>query len=163
MGIRMSRGVKYIGRMLGRRSALVGIGGEVLGHGLLYKDVVRPSRHGPTPSSWFRRETQDLCSLPGPRIFVWATSVGGLVIRTGFTRGAIDTVSTGGTGTVTSSFSTSADNPIGFVLRQKNNVAIWQREYILPRKTGGVNACALSAFDGQGLVGREIDVLAFSS
>ena len=34
---------------------------------------------------------------------------------------------------------------------------------ILPRTTGGVNACALSSFDGQRLVGGEFDALAFSA
>ena len=40
----------------------------------------------------------------------------------------------------------------------------WGREReILPRNAGGINARALSSFDGQGLVGREFYVLAFSS
>ena len=34
---------------------------------------------------------------------------------------------------------------------------------ILPRKTGGVNTGALSAFDGQRLVSREFNTLAFSA
>ena len=53
-------------------------------------------------------------------------------------------------------------NPIAFTLGQTNNTTVCGGE-ILPRNAGGVNARALGSFDGQGLVGSEFDVLAFSS
>jgi len=166
MGVRMrmSREVKHIfAGILWRRSTNIRMRREVLNRGHLC-DVVtcRVQLGGPTPPSWFRREAQDLRSLSGPRIFVRSASVWCLVIRTRFLRGAIGTVLASRTGTVTSSFSTSADKPIEFIPRQTNNGVIREGN-LLPWKTGSVNTRALGAFNGQRLVRREFNALAFSA
>jgi len=117
---------------------------------------------GSTPSSRFRREAKELRSLSSPRIFVRATSVGCFVVRTWVSRCAIGAVSTRRAGAVASSFSTPADKPIVFILRQNNNSAI-RRRGSLPRKTGGIYTRTLSAFDCQRLVRGELYALAFSA
>jgi len=129
MRIRAGMEAKSIVRVLRRRSMGVRMQAEVLDRGLPCDAVICRTRlgGGSTPSSWFGREAQNLPSLSGSRIFVRATSVGSLVVRTRFPRGAIDTVSASRAGTVASSFSTSADKPIVFILRQNNNGAIRQR------------------------------------
>ena len=147
-GVRMVRDVKPSVRMLRRRSTVIRMQVEVLGRGLPCDAVIRHARLGsgsPSPSL-FKREAQDLRPLSSPRILVWAASVGRVIVRTRFLRGAIDTISTSGTGTVASGFPTSADMPIAFVLRQRKNGAI--RRDVLPWKTSGINARALGAFDG---------------
>ena len=159
----MGRKVEYAVRVLGRRATGIQVGGDVLGRGLPCNAVGRQARAGGSsaPPSGFRRKAQDLCSLSGPRILVGAAPVWRLVIRTRFPGGTIYTVLTSRAATITSSFSAPADKPI--VVSYVRKIIVWFGRDILPWTTGGVNACTLSSFDGQRLVGGEFDALAFSA